>query len=179
MILPAQDLQKQATWVRKMLRPISNVLSGPASEMQTVQGVWILGTHGGLRQGNYRDWRFATPAPRFHAMYFEVWKPTPGNSFHIQQAYLNIYERDSAGNEDEILCLHCDPGESETAPHAKYKRGPHLHLSFTGDPLKRSHLALHVGRVNEIVATSSAFRTALMNSVQMIKDEVIELLTVR
>ena len=112
-------------------------------------------------------------------MYFEVWRPVPRNRFQIQQAYLNIYKRDPAGNEDEILCLHCDPGEPETGPHAKYKRGPHLHLSFTGDPLKRSHLALYVGRVNEIVATSHGLRTALTESVQMIRDEVIELLTFR
>ena len=177
MFLPAHDLRKQGVRVRTMLRPISHVSSGPAWAFQTIAGNWILGTHDGSPpQGEYRAWRFATPAARHHAMYFEVWRPVSRNRYAIQRAYLTIYERNTAGAEKEILSLHCDPGEAVTAPHAQYKRGPHLHLSFIGDPLKRSHLALHVGRVDEVLATSQRLHATLADAVQMIRDEVIAIL---
>ena len=99
-----------------------------------------------------------------------------GIEFAMQRAYLTIYERDTAGAEKEILSLHCDPGEAVTAAHAQYKRGPHLHLSFIGNPLKRSHLALHVGRVTEVLATSQSLHATLADAVRMIGDEVVAIL---
>ena len=177
MYLQAADLYTQEARVRLMLRPISRAQSGPAAAVQTVGGVWILGTHDGSPSlSGYRDWRFATPAQRHYAMYFEVWKPVDRRRYGMQQAYLNIYQRCSNGEEKEVLCLHCDPGESRAAPHAAYKRGPHLHLAFAEDPLQRAHLALHFGRVDELLADNERLHSALADAVQMIRDEVIDIL---
>ena len=177
MYLPAADLHTQGARVRSMLRPISRAQSGPASAPQTVGGEWILGTHDGLPSlSGYRDWRFATPAQRHYAMYFEVWRRVDRRRYGIQRAYLNIYQRGTDGEEKEVLCLHCDPGESSTAPHAAYKRGPHFHLAFAGDPVQRAHLALHVGKVDELLADNERLHEALADAVQMIRDEVIDIL---
>ena len=180
MYLPAADLGAQMTRVRSMLRPIARAESGPASAPQTVGGAWILGTHDGSPSlSGYRDWRFETPAPRHYAMYFEVWKPVDRSRYGLDRAYLNIYQRRSDGNEREILCLHCDPGESSAAPHAAYKRGPHLHLSFAEDPVKRSHLALYPGRVDELLSNRERLYGAMADAVQMIRDEVLDVLSKR
>ena len=177
MYLDAADLHKQLARVRSMLRPISREESGPASAHQTVRGAWILGTHDGSPPlSGYRDWRFATPAPRHCAMYFEVWRLVGRKRYGMERAYLNIYQRNIEGDEKEVLCLHCDPGESKAARHAAYKRGPHLHLAFAQDPLKRSHLALYPGRVDELLGDKEGLYTALVAAVQMIRDEVIDVL---
>ena len=177
MYLLAADLHAQEARVRSMLRPISRAQSGPAAASQTLGGVWILGTHDGAPSlSTYRDWRFATPAQRHYAMYFEVWRPVDRRRFGMQCAYLNIYQRCSNGEEREILCLHCDPGEPPTARHAAYKRGPHWHLAFAEDPVQRAHLALHVGRVDELLGDNERLHSALADAVQMIRDEVIDIL---
>ena len=177
MYLSAADLGSHARRVRTLLRPISRKGSGPASEARKVDGSWILGTHDGSPSlSGYRDWRFATPARRCHAMYFEVWNPADRKRYRIERAYLNIYQRDGRGEETEVLCLHCDPGEPSGAPHSAYKRGPHLHLSFAGDPLKRAHLALYVGRVEELLADKDRLYSALRDVVKMIRHEVLDIL---
>lgn len=178
MLLSADDLWQQPQRIQIMLRPISRATSGPACQGQTVAGVWVVGTHDGSPpQSSYRDWRFATLADRHHAMYFEAWRPVSKRQYSIQHAALNIYSRDSEGREAEILCLHCEPSQPETSPHGAYRRGPHLHLSFLGDPLKKSHLALHVGRVHEVLASCDHLHQALRHAVQMIGDEVITVLS--
>ena len=175
--LLAADLHTQVARVRTMLRPVARAEAGPASASKTLGGAWILGTHDGSPSASgYRDWRFATPAWRHYAMYYEVWRPVDPKNYGIQCAYLNIYRRDTHGDEEEVLCLHCDPGEATTAPHAAYKRGPHLHLSMEGDPVKRAHLALHVGRVDDLLADRDQLYTAFGDAVQMIRDEVIDIL---
>lgn len=177
MYLLAADLHTQQARVRTMLRPLARAAAGPASAAQTVRGAWILGTHDGSPSlSSHRDWRFATPARAHYAMYYEVWRPVDAKNYGIQCAYLNIYRRDVHGDETELLCLHCDPGEAITAPHAAYKRGPHLHLSIAEKPVKRAHLALHVGRVDEVLADREQLYGALGDAVQMIRDEVIDIL---
>ena len=177
MYLPAAELHNQEAHVRRMLRPLARAEAGPASVPRTVAGAWILGTHDGSPSlSGHRDWRFATPAAHHYAMYYEVWRRVDRKNFGMQCAYLNIYRRDVRGDETELLCLHCDPGEASTSPHAAYKRGPHLHLSIAGDPVKRAHLALHVGRVEEVLADRERLYAALGDAVQMIRDEVIDIL---
>jgi hypothetical protein len=178
-ILAAGDVIKRAAKIRALLRPISRVSSGPATENIQSGGLWIIGTRDETTvASNYRDWRFATSADKHHAMYFEAWRVVDKRRYKWQSAYLNIYRRTAGQGEEEVICLHCDPAEAIHAPHARYKRGPHLHFSSAGDPLKHAHIALHMGRVDDIVQRCESIHNHLALGVEMIRDEVLSLLGV-
>lgn len=179
MILPASEVPKRAAKIRALLRPIARAPSGPATEDVHLGGVWIIGTRDEVRTtSNYRDWRFATRVTHYHAMYFEAWKPVDPKRYRWQSAYLNIYKRIGADKEEEVICLHCDPSESLAAPHSRYKRGPHLHVSAAGDPLKHAHLALHVDQVEVMLQKCQSIHDHIASGIQMIRDEVLDLIGV-
>ena len=108
-------------------------------------------------------------------MYFEQWKQVSAKKYQLERAYLNIYRR-HRDTEDEVFCLHCDPTEAISAPHGKYKRGPHIHVSEAGDPLKKAHIALDVEGVETMLRRQGALHIALESAIQMIRDEVLDLL---
>lgn len=178
MILAASEVAKRAAKIRILLRPIARAAeSGPATEMLHLGGLWIIGTRDEApATSNYRDWRFATRVARYHAMYFEAWKPIDAKRYRWQSAYLNVYRRTDGDNEVEVICLHCDPAEPAAAAQARYKRGPHLHVSAAGDPLKHAHLALHVEQVDMMLQKCQSIHDHLASGIQMIRDEVLDLI---
>lgn len=177
MILATSEVAKRASKIRVLLRPIAKAASGPATEAIHTGGLWIIGTRDEAQSAsNYRDWRFATPVTRYHAMYFEAWKQIDTKRYRWQSAYLNVYRKTGVGQEEEVICLHCDPAESPAAAHARYKRGPHLHVSAAGDPLKHAHLALHVDQVDVMMQKCQTIHEHLASGIQMIRDEVLDLL---
>jgi hypothetical protein len=108
-------------------------------------------------------------------MYFESWSLESRNRFVLDQAYLNIYER-TGGSEKEIICLHCDPSLLLSADHAKYKRGPHIHISVAGFPYDRAHIALQGPDLTPVLRSTEALHSALAWGVEMIRDEILVLL---
>lgn len=177
MILLAAELTNRAVKIRTLLRPISRSEAGPATETINSNPLWIIaGRDEASSTSNYRDWRFATRVAHHHAMYCETWKRVDQKRFRWQTAYLNIYRRTRSDEEEEVICLHCDPAESPLAAHARYKRGPHLHVSAAGDPLKRAHFALHVNQVDEMLQKCQSIHDHLASGIQMIRDEVLDLL---
>jgi len=135
----------------------------------------IIATHDGSpTSSHYRDWRFTIEARRYHAMYFEAWGLEARNQFVLEQAYLNIYER-TGTDEKEIICLHCDPSLSPDAEHAKYKRGPHIHMSVAGFPYDRAHIALQGPDLAPVLNSTATLHSALAWGVEMIRDEIIPL----
>lgn len=177
MILPASEVVKRAAKIRVLLRPIARATSGPATATISASSIWIIASRDeAYATSHYRDWRFATCVDRHHAMYFEAWKRIDDKRFRWQSAYLNIYKRTSGDEEVEVICLHCDPAESPSAAHARYKRGPHLHISAAGDPLKRAHLALHVENVSTMLEKCQAIHDHLASGIRMIREEVLDLL---
>jgi hypothetical protein len=135
----------------------------------------IIATNDGAPpSSNFRDWRFTIGVGRYYAMYFEAWSEEIKNRYVLDQAYLNIYER-TATTEEEIVCLHCDPSLSADADHAKYKRGPHIHMSVAGFPYKRAHIALQGPDIVPVLRSTEALHSALAWGVEMIRDEIIAL----
>jgi hypothetical protein len=108
-------------------------------------------------------------------LYFEAWSFEARNRYVLDQAYLNIYERDGA-SEKEVVCLHCDPSLPPNADHAKYKRGPHIHLSAAGFPYDRAHIPLQGPDLTPVLRSTEALQSALMWGVEMIRDEILVLL---
>jgi len=176
MRLAEKDLARRGTRIMKLLRPISLRQSGPAFSKVPGPTYIIFGAHDEARPtSDYRDWRFSITVPGFVAMYFELWRFESRDRYLLEKAYLNIYKRVDAG-EEEVICLHCDPSLSEEADHVKYKRGPHIHMSVAGYPYSRAHIALRGPDVSEKLESAESIHNALTWGIEMIRDEVITLM---
>jgi hypothetical protein len=108
-------------------------------------------------------------------MYFELWKLESRDLFILEKAYLNLYEW-TGSIEKEIVCLHCDPSLPADADHAKYKRGPHIHMAVAGYPYDRVHLALQGPDLTPVLKSTDSLHNALAWGVEMIRDEMIGLM---
>src|SRR5262245_6538806 len=135
MHLVENDLAKRGGVIQKLLRPITRTASGPAwSRIPLSPASLVLAMYDGARpSGQYRDWRFAVDARRHHGMYFEAWRRDGRGRYILEKAYLHVYERTQA-SEIEVIALHCDPDLKADAEHAKYKRGPHIHMTCASAP---------------------------------------------
>ena len=163
--------------IMELLRPISLRQSGPAWSRLPIGGAYIIiGTHDEARPtSDYRDWRFSITARGRVAMYFELWRLEARDRYVLEKAYLNLYERIGSG-EKEIVCLHCDPSLPADADHARYKRGPHIHMSVAGYPYGRAHIALQGPDVTEALRSTDSLHNALTWGIEMIRDEMIGLM---
>jgi hypothetical protein len=176
MRLSEEELARRGARIQQLLRPIARRVAGPAwTRLSLGTSQIIIGTHDEARpSSNYRDWRFTIDAAKHHAMYFELWRSETKNRFILDQAYLNIYERTGA-TETEIVCLHCDPSLLPNADHAKYKRGPHIHMSIAGSPYDSAHLALQGPDLTPVLKSTKALHQALSWGIEMIRDEILAL----
>ena len=177
MWLSEKDLIGRGARVRELLRPISRKETGPACSRRSRGGSQIIiGTHDEAPpSSDYRDWRFSINAKGFVAMYFELWRLESRNRFVLEKAYLNLYER-TGSIEKEIICLHCDPSLPADADHAKYKRGPHIHMAVAGYPYDRVHLALQGPDLTPVLKSTDSLHDALAWGVEMIRDEMLSLM---
>jgi hypothetical protein len=177
MRLSEEELAHRGKRVQQLLRPISQWGAGPAWKLLSVEtSKIIIATHDGSPPSSqFRDWRFTIKAKRYHALYFEAWRLETRNRFVLDQAYLNIYRRDGV-NEREIICLHCDPSLLPDADHARYKRGPHIHMSVAGFPYDRAHIALQGPDITPVLRSTDSLHSALAWGVEMIRDEIIALI---
>jgi hypothetical protein len=108
-------------------------------------------------------------------MYFEAWRLETRNRFVLDQAYLNVYETTEI-SEKEIVCLHCDPSLPPDSDHARYKRGPHIHMSIAGFPYDRAHIALQGPDLAPVLRSTDTLHSALAWGVEMIRDEILVLM---
>jgi hypothetical protein len=123
---------------------------------------------------HYDTWRFRTRRPDILAQYYEQWmKLDPdSSSLHMERAYLHFFRsgRD-ANDEDQLLCLHCDPVESDTIA-GNYRRGPHLHLSCI-PRLSRAHVALSDGFLPQVLQSPTSLTDAYTRAIAMIASELL------
>lgn len=177
MWLSERELVGRGTRISKLLRPISRRESGPAwSRFSRAGTQMIIGTHDEARpSSDYRDWRFSIKAKGYVAMYFELWKLESRDRFVMEKAYLNLYKWDGS-TEKEIVCLHCDPSLPDDAGHARYKRGPHIHMAVAGYPYDRVHLALLGPDIRPILKSTDTLHDAIAWGVEMIRDEMLPLM---
>jgi len=176
--------------VRVMLRPL--VRGDTTCQRRNERGrngqpCIVLASFSGLQPPSdlVRDWRFATPVKILWGSYSERWVPadTKGRRYFLDRAYLHLYRRARREdvNEKEILALHCDPNEPDEPEehrglkHARYKRGPHIHVSTAEQPMPHSHIALNLGELPEVVKSFEKLSGAISSAIQMLTDQVIAL----
>lgn len=175
--ITSEDLWSRGQHVRELLRPLSKQTDGPAwRPTKRAPYNYVIGTHDGSpSSSNYRDWRFGTFVPGLRAMYFELWKRVDEESWCLDRAYLNIFQTDpTTRTESKFLSLHCDPNEPDDAPHAIYKRGPHLHIQAANDPFPHAHIALTGKHLETILSSLDSLFKAIEWAVYMLKEEVFD-----
>jgi hypothetical protein len=123
------QVARRGTYISKILKPLSRIPDGPASERRGgLNGEIIIGMHeGSITKSDFTDWRFATTKSGFWVNYYEIWSlaDTKRRIFCLEKAYLTIFKEDR-----EFLCLHCDPNRkvSEDTGSLIYQLGPHFHV---------------------------------------------------
>lgn len=183
------ELSKRGSQVRQLMRPICRTAGGPAWRPVSSRGFYVIGTFTASSSGgvgpetktgptaaNYRDWRFPTILNNFRGNYFERWESEDDRNWYLNRAYLQIYESTlPVGTEREFLCLHCDPNEPEDNAHSLYKKGPHLHIKAAESPIPRSHIALALGQLPDLIQSVDALTEAIEWSILMIREQFLDL----
>lgn len=173
----SRKLYSRGQCIQELLRPISKQSSGPAWK-QTGKGTYncVIGTHDGSPpSSSHQDWRFATFVPGLRANYFEVWKRVDEESWYLDRAYLNIFQTDpTTHTESKFLSLHCDPNEQDDAPHAIYKKGPHLHIQAASDPFPHAHIALTSEHLDVVLGSFDSLFKAMEWAMYMLKEQVLD-----
>jgi len=174
--IASSDLRHRGACARQVLRHLVGRRGGPASDGKSRAGAYIIGMHDGAPpSSNVGDWRFATTVHQFRANYSEVWEEVNEGAWCLRSAYLNIYRTDPATHhESAFLSLHCDPNEADDAPHARYKRGPHLHIEAAVAPLPHAHLALCLGNLDVALSSVDSLTQAMEQAIMMLKEEVFD-----
>jgi hypothetical protein len=96
-------------------------------------------------------------------------------SFFLERAYLHLFVRQNDLTEKEIVALHCDPNESASSKHYRYKAGPHIHMTTAESPLHHAHIALNSNELDAVLASVGGLTTALNVAVKMLDSQVLGL----
>lgn len=174
-LLSPRNISHRGKTITKILKPLSRIPYGPAYNIkQGGAGIIIIGTHEGApSHSEYTSWRFATQSPGYWASYYEMWTSIneEDSQFCLERAYLTIYR-----NQEEFLCLHCDPNEEDidNPNKAAYKKCPHLHIKRAEEPIPKAHIAISVGNITEVLANATNLTDTLECGIQMIKDEIMD-----
>lgn len=176
------SLAERHQLIPKMLLPISGsnrVWSSSVSQGNEI----MIGVHSGRKpDADVRDWRFTTPVLHIRGSYFERWIPGDEKriNYYLDRAYLHLYWRqDAADEETELLALHCDPNEPDDTgilKQATYKRGPHIHVSASEQPLPHSHFALNMGHLPEVLGSIESLSSAVGSGVTLLRDQVLDVI---
>lgn len=178
-VLQTEDVVKRTQEVARLLQPIAPRSQRTACRPRWLDRRYVLCAYIGPEPSDPDpdEWRFTTRIPKVRACYYERWLPTDyrQKSLYLERAYLHLFVRGTERTEKQILALHCDPNEAESEKHFRYKAGPHLHVSTAEAPLHRSHIALNVNNLEEILRSAATITTAFSHALQMIDEQVLEL----
>ncbi len=148
-----------------------------ASFQDVGQYTKIIGIHqGNNREVYYKSWRVSLSSKQMALGYYEVWeyvkqKGMPAK-YLLNKVNLHVYLPHPAGDEKPLVYLHCEPQESETSEHFKYKVGPHTHFEISGDPWNKVHVPLCDGRQDDVLRSVKSLDEAFERGVQFVVEEL-------
>ena len=176
-VIPLQELGYRVHMIQALLRPLRGGRDVACCiDTGMYHGGKAVAAHDGLASGSdYRDWRFWTSARDLLCQYFELWRPSQGGRcLLLHRAYLNVFwlNRQTHSTE-ELVCVHCDPGDASQEPTCRYKRGPHLHVMKAEEPLPHCHFPLNLGQLDDILTSADSLTGAMEMAVGVISDEVL------
>ena len=174
-----EELIKRINSIPKLLNPLTKRSIRPACRFYPGRagiGIKIIGAHqGDSPDRDYRDWRFSTFVNDYRCMYHEYWKSDNGRDFYLINMSLSLFRVDRAKHdESELLALHCDPEEPDDSKHAKYKRGPHIHVKAAELPIPRAHITLTCGYLKNILSSYDSLLKAMEWAIVMLKEQILD-----
>lgn len=176
MQMTLREFRGRGQRVSRLMRPLTKAEHGPAWDLRRTQYSIAIGTHDGSpTESNPAEWRFATRVSGLRAAYYEVWTRVGHDRLCLQKAYLNVFRTNRVTNDEtKFLSLHCDPNEPNSAPHARYKKGPHLHIQAAQKPFPSAHIALTCGHLDIILSSVESLSDAIGWAVHMLREEVLD-----
>ena len=188
--LPADAVRQRVNQVCRMLQPLRGSNAARIACRSESGGDCItLTTFSGLQPVTplVAQWRFTTYVPSLLGEYYERWRPVDEKRkrYFLDRAYLHLYMTtrvDGQPTEKQMLALHCDPNEPDEPDnwagpvHARYKRGPHLHISVAEHPIPHSHIALNACHLDSVLHSVESLSEAMQRAVQMLDHQVLKLL---
>lgn len=177
--ISVEQLTKRINSIPKLLKPLTEPAIRPACSFYSGKagmGIRIIGAHQGVSpESNYRDWRFSTFVSDYHCMYYELWKSDNGRDFYLINMYLSLFQIDRTKHiSHELLALHCDPEEPDNSTHAKYKKGPHIHIKAAESPILDAHIALTCGYLESILSSFDSLTQAMGWAIVMLKEQILD-----
>ena len=165
---------------------LRNIFASIASRGKNIQihdrsssGDLIYSIADGFETGiDYSEWRFQTICENIKASYYEVWTNHGKGNYFLVRSYFHLYLLSTEDMKmSEYILLHCDASEPDSGKHAMYKQSPHIHIEVAPNPLPKAHFALYNGRIKEILKGINSFNQALKESIDMLNDQVLKLLS--
>jgi len=154
--LSIEEVTSRIPQIQNLLEPLRPVTKGTpllvacdAASRAAFEFVWAVFEPGPAPgpppSSRFPDWRIRTQSEDITASYYEKWArlDVEPEAWALNRAYLTLYRPDEEGEKRELICLHVDPVEPVDAPHARYKRVPHIHLETAPHPIPRIHLGLN------------------------------------
>jgi hypothetical protein len=178
-IIDEEDLAgKRPKLIQEFLLPLAseNGVACYADKASIAEGR-VFATHDGHAAGKgYRDWRFASKHRDIRCSYFERWKPAEQSKrWFLDRAYLTLFLTNRIlHKEQELLCVHSDPNNTDSIPMQGFKKGPHLHVKHEEETLCHAHFPLTIGYVDEVVKSVPELTRVLKEVVSLLSIEVVE-----
>jgi hypothetical protein len=158
----------------KPLRPDGRDVGCACYPLPARSRVIVAARDGGFGPESYRDFRFASRVHNVLCNYFEEWKSSMSTSFVLQQANLSIHLMDrSAHTSTEIIAIHAEPSHIGSGPQAEFKRGPHVHVTWSQDPIPRCHFPLNYGHLKDVLSSLDSLTDAIKAAVKIASLEVL------
>ncbi|MFA4974268.1 MAG: hypothetical protein WC683_16800 [bacterium] len=180
-VLAAEKLTHRPNLLQKLLGRLRSAGKQPVLAVQFVKqkadgGRAIAAHEGNASTTDYRDWRFRTAARDVWGQYFEIWKPLGSrqDEWYLHQAYLHLFRTEMPSHSlIEFLALHSDPNDETDEPVGSYKRGPHLHVTQSSEPLPHCHFPLNLGQLDQVLSSVDDLTLALESAIGVIAHDVL------
>jgi hypothetical protein len=163
--------------IRQFLLPLAKGEVACNAAKSPFAGGRVFAAHDGLdARKEFRDWRFASKHRNILCQYFELWKPSERTrEWFLDRAYLNLFLVDRVlRQQKELVSVHADPNNDDSAPVGHFKKGPHLHVKHLEEPLPHAHFPMTIGYVDKVVESAPELTRVLQEIASLLSIEVID-----
>jgi hypothetical protein len=108
----------------------------------------------------------------------ELWAPDARcANYYLFCCRFHLLAAPHQSERDELFCLHSDPEESLNTHEGRAKASLHIHVETKEPrllPIAKSHFPLYYANASEMLASLTAFDTALQTGMLIVQREVLD-----
>lgn len=176
--LDSAGLRKRVEWLARAFRPLAfdRTLRGDIGRGLYQGGKGIGLSSGGTQAGDPDMWSFTTFVERIQGRFIEVWLPdnARADSYTCAGMSLKLFEQHRPFDEPhDIIAVHAELHLDGKEDLAKFKRGPHLHVESSYDPMPRCHFPLNLANLNHVVTSIKGLNAALKDFVRVLQHDLL------